>query len=465
VSRPTLGWVVAALALAPLRPGSVSAQAMRGWVGSTLQMVELRPVEAIGGSCAIGSDCYRTLAEERSYAATQDLSLTAWGLGVRGLSATLLARSRARLGSDVVWPRTDDQFDALLAYAQLVRGPLTLRAGRQEIRSGLGFPSFDGASATLTSGGVRVEAYGGRSLARGLRDPVNEALRGIESFVPDQSVYLFGGATRARFSTTSLTARYQREILSDRSGLASERGSLDLSTVVPGARVTGSLDYDFGFERVGKGHLTVSVPLSSGHWIVEASTRRYVPYFSLSTIWGFFEPVSYREARVRVGWSPSKSFAAWTQGGLRRYGDTKTTVVLQPLSDNGRRAEAGLRWQATPEWGVDGSYRLEWGPGGYLSSGDASVRWTPREGASIVASATSFQQIEQYRLGDGRAVGGGLSFNFDLSDRASLAGGMSVLRHRGGGGASDSAWNQSRGWSSVRLRMGRDPGLANRRSR
>ena len=66
--------------------------------------------------------------------------------------------------------------------------------------------------------------------------------------------------------------------------------------------------------------------------MVEAAAVRYVPYFSLSTIWGFFEPVSYHEGRLRVSWSGSRSLGVWVAGGVRSYGDTETPVVITPRS-------------------------------------------------------------------------------------------------------------------------------------
>jgi len=463
------------------------AQGVRGWVGTTVQMVELRPiaVDTIardrvargtdgrlrynGGvvTCVSDDVClgYRLRGEEATMAATQDVGFTAWGFGVGGLSFTALLRARTRLGSDLAWPRTDDRFDAMLAYGQWNRGRVRVRVGRQEIRSGLGFPAFDGGSAALTVAGFRVEGYGGRSLARGLRDPANEALRGLEDFVVDRSVYLFGGSARFRAGATGVTARYQREIYSDRSGLVAERGSIDLASVLPRTRVSGSLDYDFGLGRVGKGHLTLAVPLLDGKLLVEASARRYLPYFQLSTIWGFFEPVAYTEGELRAAWSPSSAVGLWLSGGWRHYGDAGTAVVLEPLENTGRRVSAGARWLPDPAWGVDGSYRLEWGPGGFLSSGDAAVRWMPSEDLTLSARAMSFQQIEQFRLGDGRAYGGGVSADARLTDRIRFSGGLTVIRQTASGGAVDSPWNQTRGWSALRIEVGQDPGLANRRSR
>lgn len=468
-------------------PAGASGQGFRGWVGSSIQMVELRPIamdtvplelttldengrpyyQGSAVSCVLEDACigYRALDEERTVAISQDLSLTAWGLGLRGLSVTTLLRTRQRAGSDLLWPRTDDEFDALLAYAQLVRGQVRVRAGRQEIRSGLGFSAFDGASVAWNRRDVQVEGYAGRSLARGLRDPASEALRGLEDFVPDQSVILLGLSARTRVLGTALTGRYQREVYRDRAGLESERASLDFTKAMPDVRISGSLDYDFGFEQVGKADLIVTVPLAGNEWLVEATARRYVPYFSLSTIWGFFEPVSYHEGEVRVAWAAMPKLGVWAAGGLRDYGDTDTEVIFSRLTDTGKRASVGLRWRPAPTWAVESSYRYEWGPGATLSSGDAAVRWTASDRVSLVANAMSFQQIEEFRLGEGRAWGGGVSADLGLTDRASLAGGVSIIRQRSEGGTVDSPWNQTRAWSSLRIRMGEDPGIRMGRSR
>lgn len=466
-------------------PAPATAQAMRGWVGTTVQVVELRPfgqdtiprssvVQGADGdylfegrpvSCWLGDFCtgYVALDEDRLVAATQDVSLTAWGLGMEGLSVSTLLRFREHAGSDLLWPRSDDAFDAILGYAQLLRGPLRFRLGRQEVRSGLGFPAFDGGSVAYTSGRTQVEGYGGRSLARGLREPANDALRGIEDFLVDESAFLLGASLRTRLTGAVFTARYHREMLSDRSSLVGERGSLDFTTAVTGVRVNGSVDYDFAFDRLGKSHLTVGLPLEGGRVLVEASARRYVPYFQLNTIWGFFEPVSYSEVEVRGSWSPGTMLGAWASVGRRSYDDTEAQSLLGPPADTGWRTSLGTRWQLRPQLTVDGSYRLEWGPGAFLSSGDVAVRYAAWDRLALSVTGTSFQQVEEFRVGDGRAWGGGFSFDLAVTDRVDFAGGMSVLRHRDGGSVFTSPWNQTRGWTSLRLAVGDDPGLANRR--
>ncbi len=57
-------------------------------------------------------------------------------------------RGRAALGSELVWPRYDDHFDALYAFLELERRYYRVRAGRQQRASGLGFYAFDGLTAT-----------------------------------------------------------------------------------------------------------------------------------------------------------------------------------------------------------------------------------------------------------------------------------------------------------------------------
>jgi hypothetical protein len=332
------------------------------------------------------------------------------------------------------------------------------------VRSGLGFPAFDGVSASYAYRSVLGELYGGRSLARGLREPANSALKGLDDFFLDHGVLLFGGSVNVRNSGVIATARYHRELLWDRSSLVSERASIDASTVLSRVRVRGSLDYDFSFEQIGKVDLTVSAPLADGRWLGELSARRYVPYFDLSTIWGFFEPVSYSEVVARVAWSPGAWLGVWASGGRRAYGATGTTIILEPMRDTGWRADAGARWSLAPGWVLEGRYELEWGPGGFLNSADAAVRYAVGDRLNASLSLLSFQQIEEYRLGEGRAFGAGASGDYVLNERMSLSAGVSVIRHRDGGNVFTSPWNQGRAWTSLRFELGGDPGAAGGRA-
>ncbi len=480
-TRASRRLAVALTVAAMLAPARAGAQGMRGWATTTFQTVQLRPIapdtmpESLvsidaGGNatyqgqpvtCMADSLCvgYRALPVARTVEATEDLSLTAWGLGMQGLSITTMLRARTHDGSAFLWPMSDHPFDAILGYAQLVRGAWRIRAGRQEVRSGLGFSSFDGGDAIYARRSFDLEAYGGRSLSQELREPIYQALQGLEDFVPDESVILYGASATARSATTSITARYQRQILVDGAGLDAERGEVALTSFMAGVHLAGSLDYDFGFGHWGKAHLTVSVPLDQGRWLIEATALHYVPYFSLNTIWGYFDPVAYDEGQARVSWSATPGFEVWASGGWRQYGNTETTIVLTPLKSQGTTAGAGFTWQPAAQWTLVGDYKLEDLPGAFLSSGDGSVQWRPSKRFSLSATGTTFQQIEQFRLGDGRAYGGGLDVALGLTSRISLTGGAMVMRLHDQGGSVASPWNQTRAWSALRIGIGSDPGM------
>jgi hypothetical protein len=461
--------------------GGLNAQGLRGWVGSTVRYIELRPIgldtipsedllfdgdgnatwEGRSVPCTSTSTVcavYSPREPVGTLSATQELRFTAWGFGVRGLSSTVYLRNRVRNDSDFVWPRTDDRFDVLLAYAQLDRGPFRVRLGRQEATSGLGFAAYDGATVDLRIGRANhLEVFGGRSLARGLREGLG-ALSGVDDFILDRDAYLLGAAASGEIGPlTDWAVRYQREILSDRSVLVSERASLDASTIFAPVRVSGSVDYDFAFGRIGKSHLQLQYALPGGRLMLELTGRRYVPYFQLSTIWGFFNPVAYNEGELRASWAPVTRLGIWATGGVRTYGDTETAAIFGPLEDDAVRVGAGTIYRLDDHWSFDASYRMERGNGAFLNSGDINARWRT-DRLNLAATVTSFQQIEEFRLGDGRVVGGSLAAGYELLDGTWLDGAMSMYLHRPEGDGARSDWDQLRAWMSVRVELGRDPG-------
>ena len=464
-----------------------AAQAVRGSAATTTRLIEVRgivpdsvPIDQVtrnengtftwlgqSVACYGGDSCvfYRAGETQDAVALTQDVSFTAWGLGVRGLSATGLLRARADLAGSFTWARSDDAFDAMLLYLELDRAPARVRLGRLQTTGGLGFTGYDGADVMIEPmPAVMLEAWGGRSLARGIAEPRNDALRGLESFLLDRDAWLVGAAATAEPARgITLAARYQREIWTDRSGLLSERASLDVD-VHRFQRVTlsASADWDFAFGRPGKADLTARMPLRTDRrtrsWI-EATARRYVPYFELWTIWGFFSPVAWHEAELLFGWQPSSALDVRASAGWRRYGETGTVVVLSPLEDDAARVSARADWRGSDAWSVHASWTLEDGFGAFLSSGDVAVRWQPHPDVTLTLDGTAFQQIEQFRIGEGTVVGGGLSGAWQLAGSTDLSGGISVYRQAFENRPSGVDWNQARAWASLRIGFGRDPGL------
>jgi hypothetical protein len=288
--------------------------------------------------------------------------------------------------------------------------------------------------------------------------------------VLDKEAYLLGAFARAEVAgATTLGLRYQREIWSDRSGLISERASLDAVTsrLLP-LQVEGALDWDAGFGRLGKSHLTLRYPLPAelaAGVVLEGTVRRYVPYFELSTIWGFFSPVPYHEALLRARAPLPLGTTVQVAGGWRRYGETNTPVAFTPLTDDGWRAELEVLTPLGEALDLEGRYQIEWGVGAFLSSVEARARWRPAGGFELGALATAFQQFQEFRVGDGRVWGAGVLGGAALPGAARLDGGLALYRHDRRGGAVSEAWNQLRAWTSLTVPFGNAAGEVPRRWR
>jgi hypothetical protein len=470
---------IASLSFSALGSGRLDAQGVRGWVGSTVRYVQLRPfdsdtfafhsaVETPDGGMAVDGrpvicigDAFCTAlvpqVAEHAVVASQEFGFTAWGMGVEGLSVTALVRGRDQLSGEFQWPRSDDPLDVALGYVEWVGPNTRFRVGRQNVASGLGFTSFDGIEATfLPARSIRMRAFGGRSLARGLLEPRNEALRALEDFVPDDEAYLVGGSLQLEAEPgTTLELRYQREAWTDGHHLISERAAANVRTLrFAPLRLTASADYDFGFGRVGKAHLTAEYAARPS-LNLRAHVRRYLPYFELSTIWGFFDPVGYHEAEFESRWTPASSSSLWAAGAWRRYGDTEVTTIGRPLEDDALRLRAGGETRLGDRVGASAEYRLELGAGSYLQSGDLTTTWALNPRLSLDARGSLFQQIGEFRLGDAIVFGGGLVARARLGSRFGLEGGFlryrSVDRER-----ADPTydWSQTRAWTSLRIEVG-----------
>lgn len=483
LSRGALVALLGAGVLALGAPAAVLAQGVRGTATTTLRYLTLRPIEldTVARADILDDDgvltfegdpvfclpdgqrCTRYLPEDVQHGvlATQDLSATAWGLGVQGLSATVLLRARQDLSGDFAWPTGDDAFDAILAYAELQRSFYRVRAGRQRTLSGLGFAGYDGVDLLLAPASwLRAEAYGGRSLARGLSEPRHEALRGIEDFIFDQNAYVVGGFLElAPAVGTSVGVRYQREIWADRVGLISERASVDLRSSLPGPfRLDGSLDYDLAFAQVGKAHVTLRSQLPEGWGWLELTGRRYVPYFEMSTIWGFFSPTEYNEAEARGTLLKLRPLTVWAAAGWRKYGDPEISVIGPPIADESQRYSVGARWLAG-ELTAYGEYRLETGFGAFLSSGDVEVRYRTSPWLTLSARGSAFQQIEQFRVGENVVLGGGVGADIEGPRDIRLRSGVDVYSQAYENRPSQADWNQVRAYTILSVPFGSDPGL------
>lgn len=475
----------ALVALLAVQTSAAAAQGVRGSVQSTTNYVELRPLtrdtidRALVTKTAIGTftfeglpvSCgdvtctvFRSGSVQHSLQSVHDVCLTAWGLGVQGLSTTVLLRGRTHLSGEFRMPRADESFEAILAYAELVRGIVRVRAGRQRVTSGLGFNGFDGVDVVLEpSRRLHAEAYFGRSLARAVQQPLAQAFRAVDErdFVNDRDAYLVGA--EAGYETvggSTVALRYQGEIWSDRAGLLSERALLvartaELQPVV----LSASAEYDVGYGRFGKAHIDAQLPLPVAGMRLEATVRRYVPFFEYWTIWGLFSPVAYHEVELRTSYAAAGGLGVWGSGAYRSYAPHNTQTFLAPLEGRSVRTGLGAQWQRD-RLRADAALRMEGPVGAFSVAGDAAMQWrvTPRVDVSLHTLLA--QQIEEFRVGAGVVAGGGLDANMQLRDDLHVAGGFAMYHQTQQDRPGRSDWTQRRGWLSLRLAIGRDPGLA-----
>jgi hypothetical protein len=386
---------------------------------------------------------------------TEDVRLAFWP-GIEGLAAQV--HLRGRYGSDDFWPRSDQELEALYAFVSYEDTDYRVRAGRQYRTNGLGYYNFDGASFLWRGfDPVRIDVYGGWSLARNLNAPrTGSLLEDADEFAPDDRGLILGIDVQGRIGSHATGAfTYQREIRDDRLALYTERVAGDVGIRVSRVSVDLAVDYDLAFEEFNEASIRVSAPIVAG---VEAMAqrRRYTPHFELWTIWGAFSPVGYDETRGWLAWSvPGGQVRLEAGGAYRTYEDTDAGAQFVDLEDDGWRAFARARWNREG-WFADGSYRAEEGSGAARYGGDLSVGRDFGPGRFVALRGTSSQNFSEFRLGEQVTAGGGIDAAWRLGD-VTLTGGWAIysLSYKERPRVSD--WDQQRGRVGISYHFGTEP--------
>lgn len=386
---------------------------------------------------------------------TEDLRVAYWP-GIEGLAAQ--AHVRARYGSDDFWPRSEQELEALYAFVSYEDTDYRVRAGRQQRTNGLGYYNFDGASFLWRGfDPVRIDVYGGWSLAKNLNAPrTGSLLEDADAFAPDDQGWILGVDVQGRIGSHATGAfTYQREIRDDRLALYTERVAGDVGIRVSRVSVDLAVDYDLAFEEFNEASIRVSAPVVAG---VEAMAqlRRYTPYFELWTIWGAFSPVGFDETRGWLAWSsPGGEVRLEAGGAYRTYEDTDAGAQFVHLEDDGWRAFGRAHWNRDG-WFADGSYRAEEGSGAARYGGDLSVGRDFGPGRYVSLRGTSSQNFSEFRLGEQVTAGGGIDAAWRLGD-VSLTGGWAIysLSYEGQPRVSD--WDQQRGRVGISYHFGTEP--------
>lgn len=484
--RDIVAVLAAGVCLVVVQPSTARSQSIRVNGVTTIQAVDLRPLveDSVDIALAIGDGPYRTLGNGQivrcveglpfcryrrsgsrvmATPLVQDLRASAWGLG-QGISLQAHVRARSSLGrEDFLWPRAQDEFDAIEAYVQVDRRRMRARLGRQWTVNGLGAYNFDGGSLLYIRERWRAEAFGGVSLVEGLNEAHDGGLLGeIDDLPPDERGYLVGIRGSSRLGANGvLSGTYQRIIRSDRASLYAERVAADFSTRLLGAGVDAGWVHDLVSGDVNEARLRVSRQLPM-RFAGSVDLRRHRPYFESWTIWGVFSPVAFDEARGTLAWrDPSGRLSLDARGGWRKYGKANAGVDFLPLRDDGWRVGAGGEWAMTDAWFLYGEYDVDVGFGASRSDAAAGARWAPDEDRYLGATVTSMENVFEFRLGTGKVLGLRLEGGTQLSKDARVVVDGAVYSHRLSDNATGTDWSQRR--FSVRLEwtMGRDPGQGN----
>lgn len=465
-----------------LTPSVVGAQGLRISGVTTMQLVDLRPlvIDSLPAASVPGTGEWRTTTGgvpaicpqtstfcqyERSthrVSATpllQDLTIAGWGL-MEGLSFQADLRARTQLGGTAtfVFPRMDDHFDVMDAYAQLTRGSWQGRLGRQWVTNGLGAYDFDGGDALLRRDAFSVEGWAGRALVEGLAEPYTTSqLAAVDNLPPEQQGYLFGA--RARYRPDALMAAsltYQRILIADRSGLYSERAALDASARNFGAALDLGLTYDLATGDWNEARLRVGTG-GTGALGASAEVRHSRPYFELWTIWGAFAPVGFDEARATIDWRPSVvPFSFALRGAYRKYAETNAGISLRT---NGWRAGGDVIWRSESALSASGSYDVDIGSGAADTDVRVDLRWIPSSRVTLGTEGLVTQNIYEFRVGTGRIYG--LSADASLFARpdVQLAATAGLYQHALTNGMPGPDWSQRRATLRIEWMLGRDPGM------
>jgi len=413
-------------------------------------------VECIDGECYY----YRSAGTVGASPIIEDLRLTAWA-GVQGLSGRV--HLRGRFGSNDLWPRSSQEFEAIDAYVDYERSIWRARGGRQALRGGLGYYLFDGASLRARPlSWLRIEGFGGWSRGRTINQPrTGSLLAEVENAPPDKASLLWALEFAARPTRDlSATFLYLREVRTDGAALYSERLAFDAQWRHNRWLVDFSSDFDWAFLHFNEARLRGRYRVTPDVH-VEGQYRHYRPFFELWTIWGVFSPVAYNEGQVAAWWDVRPGWKLSADGAYRKYDEAKNGSSFLLLTDDGYRARGGVHW-SDGIWNASVYAGVDNGAGAYRGNIDFRGGYTFAGGHYLGVYTSGTQQINEYRIGDLRTRGGGVEARADLG-RLRLDGSVAMYDHQYENRPGFDDYGQFRGRLALTYEIGSDPGIRRNR--
>ena len=425
MSRATRALAAAAVVLAV--PAAAWAQGYRATFDALAQTVEWRgwQVDSIARSDVVVSpegslltpdgiavDCgaglawcwfYRPGATQGAAPMALTTDVTAWGFGIKGLSA----RGNFRLhydadGDATGWPGQQPSLQLWEAYLDYQRDWLQARAGRQIMDLRVGWTSFDGGRATVRfrKAGIELTGFGGWGLARAAAVPVSDPVTApLNDFIPPQRTVTAGAVAAWVSAPAEVRAEYVREVDQASKGYALHMAALS-TTIRPAPRwmLTGGLEYDIAQDLLGSADLSLRYALPSLQ--VVGGYRRYRPIFPLWSVWAAFSPVPYNSAVGSAVLSPRPWLQLRGRVEYYRFEESNAGSPLFPNEQDGWRWSAGGTVTRLRHWTFDAGYIWERGTGAGVLGWDGSVRWDVRPDLALQASGALMKRPLAYRYSD-----------------------------------------------------------------
>jgi hypothetical protein len=347
----------------------------------------------------------------RGIPVTTSASITMWGLGAEGLSLHATGRVISDLGPDRVWPGTEPSVQLLEGYVEYQRSRMLARGGRQLVASRLEPVGFDGGwvRGRWQDGSLELAAYGGLGLGQAASVVVTSpALNPLDEWRPRDRQLVAGLDGAWLYRNADFRVEYRREIDPQNHYFVSERTALSVAGRIGAAlRASGGIDYNIAEGHPGTADLLVTYP--APRFTVSAGARRYVPYFSLWTLWGAFSPVPYTAVNASGQFRANKSLSLQARAERYRYDAAEvSTAVVPHLTDGGWRASASTTALLGEWWTADVNYAFEHGPGASGRFVDGALTFVASERWSAALTGGSMARPLELRYYDAtsRWVGG-----------------------------------------------------------
>jgi hypothetical protein len=358
----------------------------------------------IGVNCPVGLQyCYYFApgTTQQTAPATMTADLTMWGFGVRGLSLHADVRGNANAGDDI-WPGMHPTIQLWEGYLDYSMGWFGLRAGRQIIRSRLGYAGFDGGQLRLRSGRSGLEAigYGGLGLARASALPISSGnLNPLDEFQPPERNEIWGAVGSWNTGPGELRVEWQREI--DRSTRYFQSERMALSGALRPVRhlnLAGGAEYNLAEGIWGSADLAAQY--NDRLITASAGVRRYRPFFPLWSVWPAFSPVANNSVFGTAAVTVVRGFQVRGRAEHYKYDDPATETPLVTIRNDGNRYAVGGTITRLPRWTFDAGYAYTAGVGGAMGGWDASVGYQPAGQLTLrLYGATNIRPLE-YRYED-----------------------------------------------------------------